>query len=115
MKLETICIMCPMGCPLTVVKEGDTITVSGNTCKRGEAYGTQELVAPKRVVTSLVRTLDGGVASVKTAGVIDKDKIFAVLDALKGVEIALPVHIGDVILANVLGTGVDVVATCNKL
>ena len=53
---EMICINCPMGCPLTVTQDDDgKITVTGNTCKRGEAYGITEMTAPKRVVTSIVR------------------------------------------------------------
>ncbi len=108
------CINCPMGCPLTVEINGDEIKVSGNTCKRGETYGKQEVTNPKRVVTSLVRIKDGAVVSCKTNQAIDKAMIFKVLNELRKVEVALPVKIGDVIIANVLGTGADIVATCNR-
>ncbi|MDD7457420.1 MAG: DUF1667 domain-containing protein [Clostridia bacterium] len=108
------CINCPMGCPLTVEINGDDIKVSGNTCKRGDVYGKQEVTSPKRVVTSLVRIKDGAVVSCKTNAAIDKAMIFKVLDELRKVEVTLPVKIGDVIIENVLGTGADIVATCNK-
>lgn len=108
------CINCPMGCPLTVEINGDDIKVSGNTCKRGDVYGKQEVTSPKRVVTSLVRIKDGAVVSCKTNVAIDKAMIFKVLDELRKVEVTLPVKIGDVIIENVLGTGADIVATCNK-
>ncbi len=108
------CINCPMGCPLTVEINGDDIKVSGNTCKRGDVYGKQEVTSPKRVVTSLVRIKDGAVVSCKTNAEIDKAMIFKVLDELRKVEVTLPVKIGDVIIENVLGTGADIVATCNK-
>lgn len=113
-KMETVCIMCPMGCPLSVVADGDNVTVSGNTCKRGEVYGRQELIAPQRVVTSLIRLAGGGVVSVKTDRPVPKESVFRVLDELKRVEAVLPVSIDDVVIENVLGTGANVVVTCNK-
>lgn len=111
--MNTICIMCPMGCPLTIEDKDGKVTVSGNTCKRGELYGVQEYTSPKRVVTSLVRTDDERVVSVKTAAPVDKADIFEVLRLLKDVRITPPVHIGDVVVKSVLGSGVDVVATSN--
>lgn len=113
--MEFTCIMCPMGCSLKVEKTDGEVIVSGNTCKRGEMYGKQEFVAPKRVVTSLVRVRGGGVVSVKTADLVDKNRIFDILDLLKTVEAEKPIHIGDVIVENALGTGVNVVATGEKL
>lgn len=110
----TTCINCPMGCPLTIEINGDDIKVSGQTCKRGEVYGKQEVTCPKRVVTSLVRIKDGAVVSCKTNKAIDKAMIFKVLEELRGIELTLPVKIGDVIIENVLGTGADIVATANK-
>lgn len=80
--MKTICIMCPMGCPLDINKVGDKIVVTGNTCKRGEIYGTQEFTAPKRVVTSLVRLTSGGVVSVKTDGLVLKTLIPEVLSEI---------------------------------
>lgn len=108
------CINCPMGCALTIEVNGDDIKVSGNTCKRGETYGKQEVTSPKRVVTSLVRIKDGAVVSCKTNQAIDKDKIFAVLEELRHIEVNSPIKIGDVIVKNILGTGADIVATCNR-
>lgn len=109
--MKTICIMCPMGCPIEVNKIEDKITVTGHTCKRGETYGIQEYSAPKRVVTSLVKVIGGGVISVKTNDLVDKSKIFDILDTLKDIKVSAPVYVGDVIIKNVLNTGVDIVAT----
>lgn len=115
-KRELICIGCPMGCPVTVEMEGDEIvSVSGNTCPRGDAYARKEVTNPTRIVTSTVK-VEGGLVemiSVKTKEDIPKDKIFDCVRALKGVTVKAPVHIGDVILADVAGTGVDVMATRN--
>ena len=113
-KRELICINCPLGCPLTVEMEGaEVVSVSGNTCPRGAAYAKKEVTNPTRIVTSTVMVEDGVsvMVSVKTKQDIPKDKIFDCVKALKGVKVKAPVHIGDVIVADVAGTGVDIVAT----
>ena len=119
-KRELICIGCPMGCPVTVEMDedkdgGEIVSVSGNTCPRGDAYARKEVTNPTRIVTSTVKVEGGFVEmiSVKTKEDIPKEKIFDCVKALKGVTVKAPVHIGDVILADVAGTGVDVVATRN--
>lgn len=110
------CISCPMGCPITVEMEGEEIiSVTGNTCKRGEVYARKEVTNPTRIVTSTVKVRGGAadMVSVKTKEDIPKGKIFECVRALKGVEIEAPVHIGDVVVQNAAGTGVDIVATKN--
>ena len=110
------CIGCPMGCPLTVKMEhGEVVSVTGNTCKRGDIYARKEVTNPTRIVTSTVRVTGGSEAmvSVKTKEDIPKGKIFDCVKALKNVEVAAPVHIGDVLVKDVAGTGVDVIATKN--
>ncbi|MGN0793398.1 MAG: DUF1667 domain-containing protein [Candidatus Ventricola sp.] len=114
--VNLICIGCPLGCPLTVEMEGDEVkAVSGNTCPRGDAYARKELTNPTRIVTSTVRVAGGKLAmvSVKTASDIPKGKIFDCVKALKDVEVKAPVKIGDVIVENVAGTGVNIIATKN--
>ena len=113
-KRELICIGCPMGCPLTVELEGgEILSITGHTCRRGEVYARKEVTNPTRIVTSTVDVEGGKVArvSVKTKEDIPKEKIFQCVQALKGVTVKAPVHIGDVIVANVADTGVDIVAT----
>ncbi len=115
-KRELICIGCPMGCPVMVEMDGrEIVSVSGNTCPRGDVYARKEVTNPTRIVTSTVK-VEGGLVemiSVKTKEDIPKDKIFDCMRALKGITVKAPVHIGDVILADAAGTGVDVVATRN--
>ena len=111
-----ICIGCPMGCPLVVkIKDGEVQSVEGNTCKRGAIYGKKEVTNPTRIVTTTVRVLDGteNVVSVKTKEDIPKSKIFDCICELKKVTVSAPIQIGDIILHNVAGTGVDIVATKN--
>ena len=116
MTREMTCIICPMGCRLTAEIEGDAIRVSGNTCKRGETYAVQEITCPMRTVTSLI-AVDGAalpLCPVKTAGQVPKAKINDVLAELKAARVAAPIKLGQVLIANVAGTGVDIVAAANR-
>lgn len=118
MERQTLtCIRCPRGCQVTVTLDGgDVVAVAGNGCPRGEAYARKEVTAPARVVTTTV-PVDGSdgwaVVSVKTAGDVPKALVRSVVSELVNVRAKAPVRIGDVVLANVCGTGVDVVATRN--
>ncbi|AOR23089.1 DUF1667 domain-containing protein [Clostridium taeniosporum] len=110
---ELICISCPMGCHLKVDVENNTVT--GNTCKRGAEYGINEVTHPVRVITSTVKIKGGqhSVIPVKTNGAIPKDLNFKCMEVLAGVELQAPVKIGDVVVKDVLGTGIDIIATRN--
>lgn len=117
-KVNLTCIGCPLGCQLTVEMEGKEVkSVAGNTCKNGEKYARKEMTNPTRIVTSTVRVKGGKLAmvSVKTASDIPKGKMFDCIQALSQVEIPAPVSIGQIVLPDVAGTGVNVVATKNVL
>ena len=108
-----------MGCQITVEMDGrEVMSVTGNTCKRGDVYARKEVTNPTRIVTSTVKVIGGkaDMVSVKTKEDIQKGKIFDCVKSLKGVEVEAPVHIGDVIVPDAAGTGVDIVATkkCRK-
>ena len=107
------CIGCPLGCALKVTIDGDNVTVTGNTCKRGADYGANEVTHPTRIVTSTVCVKNGTIpmVSVKTAQDIPKEKIFDVMKELNRVVVKAPVYREDVIVSNICGTGVDLVAT----
>lgn len=116
MKKKFICIICPNGCEIEVEYEGDSIIeVSGNLCDQGMEYVRGELFSPERGVTSLVSVRNGvlPLVSVKTSKPIPKDRIFDLMDAIADVEVDAPIKIGDVIVENILNTGVDLVATKN--
>ncbi len=116
MSREMICINCPMGCRLTVDDtDKSNIRVQGNTCPRGVTYAVNEITSPKRMVTGSVK-VDGGtipMVSVKTREAIPKGLIFDSLELLKTVTLKAPVHIGDVVVADIGGCGVDFIATKN--
>ena len=105
-----------MGCSIAVeMDENEVVSVTGNTCKRGDVYARKEVTNPTRIVTSTVRVIGGkeDMVSVKTKEDIPKGKIFDCIKALKNVEVEAPVQIGDVIVPDAAGTGVDIVATKN--
>ena len=109
------CIVCPMGCALTVELDENkhVLSIKGNTCKRGEVYANTECVAPRRTITTTVAVRGGGVASVKTDGTVPKELIF---DCMQEINKALAEPdglLGDVVIENILDTGVNVVLTRN--
>lgn len=112
---EFTCIVCPVGCSLKVDREGDNFSVSGNNCKRGEAYAKQEMIAPKRNIASTIRVEDGflNLVPVKTDKQIAKDLIFDVMKEINKCKVQAPIKVGDVLIENVLETGVNIVATRN--
>ncbi|MGN0141558.1 MAG: DUF1667 domain-containing protein [Roseburia sp.] len=113
---ELTCIGCPLGCSITVEQTGNTVTsVTGNTCPRGDAYARKEVTNPTRIVTSTVRVAGGisPMVNVKTASDIPKDKIFDCIAAIRSITVNAPVRIGDVVLADAAGTGVDIIAAKN--
>ena len=114
MTRNLVCIRCPLGCPLTVQLAGSEVTaVSGQGCRRGEDYARVECIAPTRTITTTIRVRGGDIAMlpVRTAGDIPKSEIMACMKAIRGIELDAPVKIGDVILGNIAGTGVKLVAT----
>ena len=113
MEKQLVCINCPMGCRLTVTMDGQSVTaVTGNICARGAEYAKQEAVEPLRVLTSLMR-IEGREKpfSVKTSAPIPKRLMFDCVQEIFRTRATLPVHVGDVVIANVCGTGCDVIST----
>ena len=114
---DLVCIVCPRGCTLHVEGERETLQVTGNGCKRGADFARSELTAPMRTLCTTVRTVfpDVPVLPVRVSAEIPKDKIFSVMEAINAVTLETPVAMGGVILEDVLGLGVDVVAASGLL
>ncbi|CEM61750.1 DUF1667 domain-containing protein [Treponema phagedenis] len=110
---EFICVSCPIGCRLTVTEKNGEYIVTGNSCKRGLEYGLQEMTDPRRNISSTVRISNSKIPMlpVKTAAPIPKGKIFEVMTEINKTSVSAPVTMGDVIIQNVLGTGIDIVAS----
>ncbi len=107
------CIICPIGCPITIKHEGNLILeITGNTCKRGAAYAEAEICHPVRTLTTTMRCEDGRMLSVKTDRPIPKQNLMDCMRLLKTRTVSLPVSVGDVLLRDVFGS--NIVATENK-
>jgi len=114
---ELTCIICPNGCTLTVTGDGDNIRVSGSKCVRGEKFAVAEVTNPMRTICSTVRTAykDAPVLPVRVSAEIPKEKIFDVIRELNKIIITEPVACGGTVIENVLGLGVDIIATSDIL
>ena len=114
-KREMVCVSCPIGCAVTVELDdnNEVVSVKGNTCPRGDKYARQECTHPERMLTSTVK-LEGGklpVISVKSAPPIPKEMLFEAMKEINKVTLKAPVKIGDIVIKDILGTGVDIIAT----
>lgn len=109
------CIVCPMGCELEITLDGNgkIEKIEGNRCKRGIKYGESEVLNPVRTITSTVKVSGGmyNVCPVRTDGEIPKEYIFKCMDEINGVVVKAPIKVGQVIIENVLDTGVNLIAT----
>lgn len=108
------CIGCPMGCELQVeIENKEVVKVSGNQCNIGVTYAKKEVIAPTRIITTVLPVINGKelMVSVKTSKDIPKELIFSCVKSLKGYHVEAPIHIGDVLLKGVCGTDVDIIAT----
>ena len=113
MKKERICTVCPRGCHIQVEGEGDKIlSVEGQGCKRGLEYASAEFAHPVRILTTLVK-LDGqnDLLPVRSNKPVPKEKLFDCMEVIRAATVKAPVNRYDVVVANICGTGVDIVAT----
>ncbi|MBM7453064.1 CxxC motif-containing protein [Acholeplasma morum] len=107
---ELTCIVCPVGCHIEV---SDEMVPTGNRCSRGAKYAIEEMTAPKRMITSTVKTIFPNLPrlSVKTSSPVPKELMKAILSDLDSIRVENHVKIGDVIIHNIRNTGVDIVST----
>ena len=114
MEKEIICTVCPRGCHIHVTGEGENVnSVEGYSCKRGLEYATAEFAHPVRILTTTVGIAgdEHELLPVRSSLPLPKDKLFECMEAIRAVRVKLPVKRYDVIVPNICGTGVDIVAT----
>ena len=106
MKREITCIICPRGCRMIADIQGDTITVAGHTCPRGEKHAMDEILHPVRSLTSIVRVSNRSdtMVSVKSEVPIPKSELFAVMEKIHATTVEAPIAIGDCIIDNICNT-----------
>ena len=110
---EIICVACPKGCRLEVLRENGELLVNNAGCKRGKEYALAETTDPRRMVASTVRVENAPhpLVPVFTAEPFPKGRIQDLLKELREVKLEAPVKLGQVVLADALGSGIDVVAS----
>lgn len=113
MKGHITCTICPVGCKISVKKEGVEYVIEGNKCARGKQYAIDELINPTRILTTSVRVIGGKceLVSVKTSGPIDLSIIRKKMNDIKSFSVNAPVRIGQVIAEDIDGNGVSLIAT----
>jgi CxxC motif-containing protein len=111
---ELVCIACPIACRLTVAQTDDgTVSVAGNRCPKGELYGREEMLAPRRVVTAVVPTssMDFPCVPVRTDTPVSRDLVMELLKGLYRLRVDLPVRNGQVLVEDFHGARVIVTRT----
>jgi CxxC motif-containing protein len=111
---ELICVNCPKGCRITVtLADGKVQSITGNSCPKGAEYAAKETTRPERILTSTVR-IEGGlwrVLPVITSGAIPLDQMEAVMKTVRTVRVEAPVAMNQVLVKNINGLGVDLIAS----
>lgn len=113
-KKDIICIVCPIGCKITVTGEGNRIdSMEGYTCKRGEQYARDEFIHPVRILTSTVKVKNGKtpLVAVRSDKPVPKELLLKCMEVIKNSEITAPIKRKDVVIKDILGTGINIVAT----
>ncbi len=111
-----ICIVCPLGCRLNIVKDDSQekgYLIQGNKCQRGLDYAIEEMINPTRMLPTTV-AIKGAILNrlpVRTAKPIPKELIMPCMEIIARVQVEAPVRLGDVVIENILDTGVDIVAS----
>ena len=114
MEKNIICTVCPRGCHVKVTLNGTEVTdVADYGCKRGKDYAAAEATHPVRILTTTVKIADNryNLLPVRSNAPVPKELQMACMKAIKEISVTAPVKAGDVVLANICNTGVDIVAT----
>lgn len=112
MKRNLTCIVCPLGCSISIItdKDGQITEITGNTCPKGAEYAKNECTNPTRVVTSTAMTTDGRPVPLKTSRAIPKDKIFECMNIINELKLTAPLKIGDIAAKDVFGCNIVITA-----
>jgi CxxC motif-containing protein len=111
---EVVCILCPMGCKITVkTEDGEVVSIEDAACERGKDYSLYEIRSPLRDFFTTVRVAGGRtpLLSVRSTEPVPKDMLVLCAKELAGAIIPAPVKLGDIIVKNVMNLGVDIIAT----
>jgi len=111
---EFPCIECPRGCRLLIdIGDDGELSITGNACPKGAAWGAREAVTPMRTLTTTVAIQGSNRRRlpVRTNGELPLGRLLDAMAAIDPVVVKPPLRNGDILLQNLLGLGVDVIAT----
>jgi len=115
MAKELVCIVCPLGCRMSVrmSPSGEVLGVDGNTCGRGNAYAVAEATSPKRTLPTTVRIRGAFLKRlpVRTAEAIPKELLLRSMEDIRRIEVRAPISMGDIVMEDIAGTGVALIAS----
>lgn len=112
------CIVCPIGCNMEVTLEENQVkSVKGQGCRRGAGYAFSECINPTRTLTTTVKVESGQLplVPVKSEKPIPKELLMECMKVINGIRLAAPVKLGDVVVENILDTGINIVASGNNI
>ena len=111
---ELICINCPRGCLLKILQNGEALDITGNYCAKGLPYARQEITAPERVLTVLMKPEGADrPLSVRTDRPVPKAMLKECAKSIYQEHPVLPIRYGDILIENLCGTGANVIATAD--
>jgi CxxC motif-containing protein len=113
-KKHFTCVTCPIGCEIDVeLQDSDVVSMEGTKCTKGKEFESQELDEPMRILTTTIRIKGAkwAMLPVRTDRPIPKRLLFRVIEELTDIERRAPVKMSDVIVRDIAGTGVNIVAT----
>ena len=114
MKRKITCIICPRSCEIIADDGSGELILKGYGCARGKRYAGAEVTDPVRTLTSTVRLPSGGMLPVRTAEGVPKDKLFMCMDAINHLKLTTDkIRAGDVLVDDLCGTGVKLIAAGN--
>lgn len=107
------CIICPTGCLVHVENVNGELIIEGHSCKRGEEYGREEFIAPKRLLTTTIRVENGflPLIPVRSDIPIPKEKLQETLRKIAITKVKAPIKMGDVLIEKVIGLDVNIIAS----
>ena len=115
---EIICTVCPQGCRIHIIGDETGVhTVTGNTCVRGDIYARSEFVRPVRTLTTTVYVENAAesLLPVRTAKPVPKDKLEDCMAIIRKAVFRAPITAHQVLIANIAGTGVDLIASTERM
>ena len=110
--MKLTCIECPIGCEIDVEKRGEALLITGNSCLRGKLYAENEIICPRRVLTTTVRAENGKMLAVKTDAPVKKEEMFDLIKKINKIRVVAPITVGLIIVEN-LTENVNLIATSN--